>query len=88
MHMHIMESYMATLIMSFSYNYSCVVLVNANFFNKIKCADCSIRVYRSFSVWVANISRRNNDNNLGGAIPVLYHSILQYFILSIAIVIN
>ena len=26
---------------------SCVVLVNVNF-NKTKCAECSIRVYRSF----------------------------------------
>ena len=42
-------------------SYTCMVLVNANF-NKAKCGDCSIRVYWSFSIWVATW-----DKHLGGA---------------------
>ena len=78
MHMHI------TLIMSFRYNYSCVVLVNANFLNVL----IVLLEYISIFFSVSGKHLKNNDNNLGGAIPVLYHSILQYFILSIAIVTN
>ena len=41
-----MDSYVYRLTMSYTCSYI-VVQSNANF-NKIKCADCSIRVYRSF----------------------------------------
>ena len=51
-------------------------------FNKIKRADCPIRVYQFFSV------SGNMKQTLRRGYPALYYSILLYFILSIAIVIS
>ena len=46
------------------------------------CSDCSIRVYQSFQ------SEWQHETTIWEGLPALYHSILLYFILSIAIVTN
>ena len=63
----------ATLIMSWLY--SCMVLVDTNFY-KTMCTDCSIRVY-----WFFNLSG-NMKQAFAKGYPALYHSILLYFISS------
>ena len=61
-------------------SYIAVWCSKCQFFTETKCADCSIRVYWSFSIWVVTCNK-----HLKGY-PALYHSILLHFILSIATV--